>query len=124
MKICNQIQNKETSVKFISALIVLLFSMGVFAGVFSMDRHHTITTIINNNSKNVRPASEFPDFIRYQRCEIYDENGNLTDRYENVPVRLIKILYIGKNGKLVENSKDAVVILEERFDENNNRLLI
>lgn len=120
MKISNQIQNKKRSVKFISILIILLFSIDAF----SMDRHHTITTIINNKSKNVQQASEFPDFIRYQRHRIYDENGEPTERYENVPVRFIKKYYLGKNGEFVEKVRDAVVIIVEYFDKDNNRLLI
>lgn len=85
----------------------------------------TITTIINDNKiTNVQPASEFPDFIRYQKREIIDEYGKLTDTYERIPVRFIKKTYVGKDGEFVEKASDAVVIIVEYFDKDNNRLLI
>lgn len=68
----------------------------------------TITLIINDKIKEIKPASSFPDSIRYQKNYLYDQDNKLSNKTEIVPVRTIKIYYIGKNGKLVDNPDDRI----------------
>lgn len=84
----------------------------------------TITIIINNTIKEVKPASPFPDTIRYRKRRILDKDGNKTKTYKKVPVRFIKKYYIGNGGKLVENIEDSHLIITEYLDENKTPLMV
>lgn len=82
----------------------------------------TITTIINNKIESVRPASEFPDIARFHDRSVYDDKGNEIGE-EKVPVRFIKFTFVNKEGELVDDEDEAVVIFVEHCDKNGRNLM-
>lgn len=83
----------------------------------------TITIFINNKIKEVKNAEDLPDFYRYKKKYLLDKDNKPTLDYIIVPIRTIKIYYIGKNGEYVENLEDAVITIKELYDEDGNCLL-
>lgn len=84
---------------------------------------YTITIFINNKIKEVKNAEDLPDFYRYKKKYLLDKDNKPTLDYIIVPIRTIKIYYIGKNGEYVENLEDAVITIKELYDEDGNCLL-
>lgn len=111
---------KQTSLR----VFLLFIALTILPFVSFATYEDTITLIINDKIKQVKPASSFPDTIRYRKRRILDSDGNKTNASQKVPVRFIRKIYIGKGGKLVENIEDSLVIITEYLDEDRILLIV
>lgn len=82
-----------------------------------------ITIILNNKIAEDKNAEDFPLFYRYKKKYLLDKDKRPTRNYITVPIRTIKIYYIGKNGEPVDNPEDGVITIKELYDEKGNCLL-
>ena len=71
---------------------------------------HYITVYENNVLKEQKPASEFPEFMRYREKTVKQDNHSVMGK---VPVARIEILIIGKDGKPTTSDKAAFIEIHE-----------
>lgn len=68
---------------------------------------HYIEVYENNAFKEKKPASEFPDSMRYRTITITQDNGERVT--QEVPVARIEVLITGEDGKPTTPDKATVI---------------
>jgi hypothetical protein len=72
---------------------------------------HSIVVYENNQFKEEKPASEFPETMRFREDRITQEDGTVVNK--NVPVARLEVLLIGEDGKLTTADKATRIEIKD-----------
>ena len=84
----------------------------------SIDKDSILVIDYGNNSKKIKPVSEFPESIRFKPRR---ESVNGVEVVVRIPVRGIIITPLSKDGKIVDASESKIVNVQY-LDENGSVL--
>ncbi|MDR3361816.1 MAG: hypothetical protein LBO64_03100 [Desulfovibrio sp.] len=72
---------------------------------------HSIVVYENNQFKEKKPASEFPETMRFREVRITREDGTVVST--KVPVARIEVLLIGEDGKMTAADKATQIVIQD-----------